>query len=128
MKVKSISTVKPVTTVRQAAPLHLVIPALLPVILSFEFPIKKKGSHIPGYVRLPCGDTLFCPSCHSSVPQMSHFLTINKKQKVQRGIFENVKNKGSFKKVQVYASGAVYFQAESERLYQVKRQEYQTRL
>ena len=118
-QVKSISPVKPVTTARQAALLHLVIPALFPIILSFEFPIKK--SHIPGYVRLPHGDMLFCPSCPSSAPQMSqwktsissHSLTINKSQKVKRRIFKNVKNKGSFKKAQVYTSGVVYFQAES---------------
>ena len=43
-QVKSISPVKPVTTVRQAALLHLVIPALFPIILSFEFPTKKVTS------------------------------------------------------------------------------------
>lgn len=121
--------------VEQAAPLHLVIPSCYWLFCHLNTLLKKE-SHIPGSVKLPRGDVLFCPSCHSSVPQMSqwktstwsHSLTINKNQKVKRGIFENVKNKGSFKTVQVYTSGAVDFQAESDGWYQVKRQAYQTRL
>lgn len=93
------ATVKPVTTLRQASPLLLAIPALLLIILSFEFPIEKESS-----VRLPHGNILFCPSCHSPVCQMSqqkastwsHFLTTNKHQKVRRGISETIRNKVNF--------------------------------
>lgn len=49
---------------RQEAPLHLVIPVLLPAILPFGFPIKK--SHIYNYLRPAHGDIVFCSSYSAS--------------------------------------------------------------